>query len=303
MTTNRRTYYLTLVSSYNNPMLRIGFLYPQDPQQAFATAAARGTRARVDAPLPDTAIDKLDFNYQMNGDRGLQPVRVFNDGTHTYLQMPHGMREVPVLFAVGSDGSDTLVNYRFTGQYYVVDGVPDEHRAWSKAAASTSAARSLRAGAKTMDPKHVPSPVELVEKTWRGPILGVIKISAKAGFIAALLLAALVGLIVYGISTAGHRRAANANGGASLTKASEQQAPWWNAIPNAQPTALRLPTIPTPARVPPLLGNSAESVRCAAAHANLCSRDASTRCSARSRRAAPCPTRCCKGGACAGSTE
>jgi hypothetical protein len=56
-----------------------------------------------------------------------------------------------------------------------------------------------------MDQKHVSSPVDLVEKVWRGPVLGVIKISAKAGFIAALLLAGLVGLIVYGISTAGHR--------------------------------------------------------------------------------------------------
>ena len=71
-----------------------------------------------------------------------------------------------------------------------------------------------------------------------------IKISAKAGFIAALLLAGLVGLIVYGISTAGHRRASNANGATNLTKASEQQAPWWNAIPDAQPTVLRLPPIP-----------------------------------------------------------
>jgi P-type conjugative transfer protein TrbG len=123
VTTNRRTYYLTLVSSYNNPMLRIGFLYPQDPQQAFATAAI-GRNVHADAPLPDTAIDKLDFNYRLSGNRNLQPVRVFNDGTHTYLQMPQSMREVPVLFAVGSDGSDTLVNYRFTGQYYVVDGVP-----------------------------------------------------------------------------------------------------------------------------------------------------------------------------------
>jgi type IV secretion system protein VirB9 len=124
VTTNRRTYYLTLVSGYNNPMLRIGFLYPQDPQQAFATSAvSRGMHA--DAPLAETAIDKLDFNYRMSGDRGLQPVRVFNDGTHTYLQMPQGMREVPVLFAVGSDGGNTLVNYRFTGQYYFVDGVPD----------------------------------------------------------------------------------------------------------------------------------------------------------------------------------
>jgi P-type conjugative transfer protein TrbG len=123
VTTNRRTYYLTLVSSYNNPMLRIGFLYPQDPQQAFATAAV-GRGVRPDTPLAETAIDKLDFNYRLSGDRGLQPVRVFNDGTHTYLQMPQGLRDVPVLFVVGSDGSDTLVNYRYTGQYYVVDGVP-----------------------------------------------------------------------------------------------------------------------------------------------------------------------------------
>jgi type IV secretion system protein VirB9 len=104
-------------------MPRIGFLYPQDPQQAFA-AAAVGRGARSDTPLPDTAIDRLDFNYRMSGDRDLQPVRVFNDGTHTYLQMPQVMREVPVLFAIGSDGGDTLVNYRFTGLYYVVDGVP-----------------------------------------------------------------------------------------------------------------------------------------------------------------------------------
>lgn len=111
-----------------------------------------------------------------------------------------------------------------------------------------------------MDPKHVPSPVELVEKAWRGPVLGVIKISAKAGFIAALLLAGLVGLIVYGISTAGHRRASNLNSAANLTKASEQQTPWWSSIPDAQPSVLRLPTLPVPAQVPPLLKQAENSV-------------------------------------------
>lgn len=123
VTTNKRTYYLTLVSSNATPMLRIGFLYPHDPQHDVVTSFI-GRGIRPDAPLPETAIDKLDFNYHMNGDRGLQPVRVFNDGTHTYLQMPQGMSDIPVLFAVGTDGGDTLVNYRFTGQYYVVDGVP-----------------------------------------------------------------------------------------------------------------------------------------------------------------------------------
>jgi type IV secretion system protein VirB9 len=123
VTTNRRTYYLALVSRSSNPMPRIGFLYPQDPQHAFASSTmGRGIRAGT--PLPETAIDKLDFAYRLSGDRGLQPVRVFNDGTHTYLQMPPGMSDIPVLFAIGSDGGNTLVNYRFTGQYYVVDGVP-----------------------------------------------------------------------------------------------------------------------------------------------------------------------------------
>lgn len=111
-----------------------------------------------------------------------------------------------------------------------------------------------------MDPKHPSSPVELVEKAWRGPVLGVIRISAKAGFMAALLLAGLVGLIVYGISTAGHRRASNLNSAANLTKASEQQTPWWNAIPDSQPSALRLPTLPVPPQVPPLLKQAENSV-------------------------------------------
>jgi type IV secretory pathway VirB10-like protein len=111
-----------------------------------------------------------------------------------------------------------------------------------------------------MDQKHVPSPVELVEKTVAGPILGVIKISAKAGFIAALLLAGLVGLIVYGISTAGHRHATSANGSPNLTKAAEQQAPWWNAIPDAHPTVPKLPAIPIPSPVSPLLKSAQRSV-------------------------------------------
>ena len=122
VTTSRRAYYVTLVSRNSDPMLRLGFLYPQDPQRAFGLAQAQ--RTRLGTPLPQTSIDKLDFNYRLSGDRGLEPVRVFNDGAHTYLQMPPSMSDIPVLFAVGTDGGDTIVNYRFTGQYYVVDGVP-----------------------------------------------------------------------------------------------------------------------------------------------------------------------------------
>jgi type IV secretion system protein VirB9 len=74
--------------------------------------------------LLETTFEKLDFNYRMSGERALQPIRVFNDGAHTYLQMPPGMNDIPVLFEVGSDGGDILVNYRYAGRYYVVDGLP-----------------------------------------------------------------------------------------------------------------------------------------------------------------------------------
>jgi type IV secretion system protein VirB10 len=104
-----------------------------------------------------------------------------------------------------------------------------------------------------MERNEIHSPVEVDEGGWRGRVVGVTRIGAKAGFAAALVLAVLFGMIVYGISTAGHRRAANANGSTALTKASEQQKPWWNAFPDAQPSPPLLPSAPpVPARVPPL---------------------------------------------------
>jgi type IV secretory pathway VirB10-like protein len=108
-----------------------------------------------------------------------------------------------------------------------------------------------------MERNEIHSPVEVDEGGWRGRVVGVTRIGAKAGFAAALVLAILFGMIVYGISTAGHRRAANANGSTALTKASEQQKPWWNAFPDAQPSPPLLPSAPpVPAHVPPLTTNT-----------------------------------------------
>lgn len=103
-----------------------------------------------------------------------------------------------------------------------------------------------------MDRNQIQSPVELDEGGWRGRVRGVTRISSKAGFTAAIVLAAIFGMIVYGVSTAGHRRASSATP-ATLTKASEQQQPWWNSVPNAQASPPRLPsTVALPPRVAPL---------------------------------------------------
>ena len=57
------------------------------------------------------------------GNDQLRPVRVFDDGAKTYIQMPPEVqhREAPVLVVLGSDGKGEMTNYRVQEQTYVVD--------------------------------------------------------------------------------------------------------------------------------------------------------------------------------------
>jgi len=57
-----------------------------------------------------------------NGSQDIVPTLVFDDGRFTYLRFP-GNREVPAVFHVLGDGSETLVNARMEDDLLVVDRV------------------------------------------------------------------------------------------------------------------------------------------------------------------------------------
>lgn len=57
-----------------------------------------------------------------SGSQDIVPTLVFDDGRFTYLRFP-GNREVPAVFHVLSDGSETLVNSRMEDDLLVVDRV------------------------------------------------------------------------------------------------------------------------------------------------------------------------------------
>jgi Conjugal transfer protein/Phage integrase, N-terminal SAM-like domain len=61
------------------------------------------------------------------GNEHIRPLRVFDDGEKTYLQMPAEMRnrEAPVLLIVGNDGKGEVTNYRVQHQTYIVDRLFD----------------------------------------------------------------------------------------------------------------------------------------------------------------------------------
>jgi type IV secretion system protein VirB10 len=91
--------------------------------------------------------------------------------------------------------------------------------------------------------------LEIDNGGWRGRIVGVTRIGGKAVFVAAFVLALLTGLILYGITTAGHHHASRVTDGAPLTKASEQHEAWWESVPDAPSSPIPLPP-ETAVRVP-----------------------------------------------------
>jgi type IV secretion system protein VirB9 len=110
---------------------RIKFYYPRDLLEqsngVFRTrlAASKREQETTVARLPRLSIEALNFGYEVTEGQGLpwRPVRVFDDGTRVYIQMPEAMRasEAPVLLVQTRGGEAALVNYRLRSPYYVVD--------------------------------------------------------------------------------------------------------------------------------------------------------------------------------------
>lgn len=133
--TDRRAYYLRLISKPEEYVARVAFQYPEDDnarkwheQMLEQDLAAKQARRDSDATPAMLAVDKLNFGYQISGaNEHLRPVRVYDDGAKTYIQMSSEIqyREVPVLLVMGTDGKGEMTNYRVRQQTYVVDRLFD----------------------------------------------------------------------------------------------------------------------------------------------------------------------------------
>jgi len=122
--TNRRTYYVVLRSDSQAYMPIVGFNYPFD--EAVAAEAATKAEEVEEAKRETVAVapDRIRFGYSVRGSSvEWKPVRVFDDGAKTYIQMPQSMRssEAPALFVIEENSEPQLVNYRLKGDYYIVD--------------------------------------------------------------------------------------------------------------------------------------------------------------------------------------
>lgn len=136
VTTNRRTYHLRLRSHRTEYMPSVVFTYPEDALAKWDSIQRRETQQREQGTIPTTGeyLGNLSFDYDVSGSASWKPVRVYNDGQKTIIEMPRAMAqtEAPTLLVVRRDGGlfreaeTVMVNYRIQGERYIVDTVFDK---------------------------------------------------------------------------------------------------------------------------------------------------------------------------------
>ncbi len=131
--TNRRAYYLRLRSHKTRYMPQVAFSYPEDAAVKFDLLKARQQREVKEKTIPQTTdyLPKLSFEYDVSGQAAWKPVRVYNDGARTVIEMPSTITqtEAPILLLVRKEGGlfteaeEVLVNYSLQGHRYIVDTI------------------------------------------------------------------------------------------------------------------------------------------------------------------------------------
>lgn len=142
ITTDRRSYHLMLKARNSKDYLpRVSFAYPGAALAQFKRLTAQNAAMKKRDAIQTTAdpaskayLGDLNFNYTIDGDVSWKPVRVFDNGEKTIIEMPKEMlyREAPTLMILDHEGgwfSDdkvSVMNYRLQGTRYIVDGLFDQ---------------------------------------------------------------------------------------------------------------------------------------------------------------------------------
>jgi type IV secretion system protein VirB9 len=137
VTTDRRTYHLRLRSHRTEFMPRVAFTYPEEAMAKWEKIRRQEQAAHDSQVMPGTGeyLGNLDFDYTIEGQVGrLKPLRVYNDGVKTIIQMPATLSqtEAPILLVVRKDGGlftdeeSVQVNYRLQNDRFIVDSIFDK---------------------------------------------------------------------------------------------------------------------------------------------------------------------------------
>lgn len=132
--TDRRGYRIKLKSTQSRYMPHIAFSYPDKLNAAFKAQRIAEEKERERNSITTdngskTYLGNLNFNYKVDGNVSWKPVRVYDDGKKTIIEMPDELqyRTAPALMLLAdkgglfSDEVTEIVNYRMQDNRYIVD--------------------------------------------------------------------------------------------------------------------------------------------------------------------------------------
>ena len=128
--TNRRAYHLNLASKKNSWTPYVSFAYSESLQKTL-NAYNRYQKEKKQnykkfndfhtASNRTIDISRLNFKYSLSGNADWKPVRVYDDGVKTYIELPTTVfsGELPALLVI-NHGRKELVNYRYKKNTFIL---------------------------------------------------------------------------------------------------------------------------------------------------------------------------------------
>ena len=123
--TNMRVYHFEFhaeeAESIDDPRIsyEVHFVYPE-----LVSGITSGFGGGSTGYAPDPASPEgLNFEYLVAGSDKIKPIRVFDNGQFTYMEFEAINTNLPAAFLVDSEGYESMINFRITGNYMVIERV------------------------------------------------------------------------------------------------------------------------------------------------------------------------------------
>lgn len=124
--TNRRTYVFRYRVTHADDLASNSIVYAirfQYPHAAHRRSAARTRRRRVERALRQAEhAPPHNTDYWFCGSKALEPQAAWDDGAETHLVFP-SREQLPAVFRLNADGSESLVNFHMRGAQMVIQGI------------------------------------------------------------------------------------------------------------------------------------------------------------------------------------
>lgn len=115
---------MTVVTSVRTYLFELAPLYEASGQMAY-TVRFTFPGGQPDSVADEAPVAALAGRYRLSGEPALRPSRIDDDGRHTYIEWPRD-RTLPAVYALDSEGRESLVNGAMRDDLFVVDAVASQ---------------------------------------------------------------------------------------------------------------------------------------------------------------------------------